>query len=395
MKKILWVNRSFLDYRVPLYKELFRATDGNFSLIYSKVCVPDRCRAKVKSALGDFAIELEEKRIAMGESYEFANAGLSITIPKGLLKKMRDIKPDVIIAEGFGKFTPWALWYAICHRLPILIAYERTAHTERKCPKWRMLYRKFLMKFVTGYIANGSLTKDYLVSLGARAESIFTGGMCADSNVLALSVAAMSEDEKSAFEENLIGVSANTSKDESVPCGLSYVLVGRMIALKGVNYALEGWLRHIAKYPNDHIILVGDGPLLDEYKDKYGSEKSIVFVGGVDYSEVYKYYAVSDVFVIATLEDNWSLVVPEAMACGLPVACSIYNGCHPELVKSGVNGIIFDPLDKASVVNVFEYFHNANLESMGRESVRMEKDYDPESVARNILGAADYAFSKR
>ena len=49
--------------------------------------------------------------------------------------------------------------------------------------------------------------------------------------------------------------------------------------------------------------------------------------------ELYKYYALCDVFIMPTLEDNWCLVIPEAMACGKPVACSIYNGGHYELVQ--------------------------------------------------------------
>lgn len=61
--------------------------------------------------------------------------------------------------------------------------------------------------------------------------------------------------------------------------------------------------------------------------------RSVHFLGKIPYQEVYKYYGIADVFVLPTLEDNWSLVVPEAMSCGLPVATSIYNGCHPELVK--------------------------------------------------------------
>src|SRR5699024_3631850 len=126
----------------------------------------------------------------------------------------------------------------------------------------------------------------------------------ADSKGLANAVKALSSEEIADFKKKIVG---------ETPCELSYVLVGRMIARKGVNHALAGWMKHIKMYPNDKLILIGDGPLLDEYKTEY-THPSIIFTGGIDYREIHKYYAIADVFFIATLEDNWSLVVPEAMA---------------------------------------------------------------------------------
>ena len=71
------------------------------------------------------------------------------------------------------------------------------------------------------------------------------------------------------------------------------------------------------------------------------------------------------------------------MACGLPIACSIYNGCHPELVKNGENGITFDPLKNESIIDTLAYFHNKNRREMGGKSVLIEKEYNPEKTADN------------
>ena len=199
--------------------------------------------------------------------------------------------------------------------------------------------------FVNGYIANGQLTKEYLISQGVKPENIFTGGMCADSKGLSERASRVSAQEKEGFKLQLIGEQTK---------GLVYIYVGRIIELKGVNYLLEAWNKHICEYPDDKLLIVGGGPLLDEYKNRY-ADSSIIYTGEIDYSAIYKYYAISDVFIIPTLEDNWSLVVPEAMACGLPIACSIYNGCHPELVKKDENGITFDPLNKDSVIETLDY----------------------------------------
>ena len=379
---ILWVNPSFLDYRIPLYEEMQKLCGGTFYLIYSKKRMPDRCHCKIQEVLGNHALFLEdEKRLKLGRRTEFANTGIALTYPKGLYKLIKKVNPDLIIAEGFFQFTPWAVWYSLFHHIPLLIAYERTAHTERNCPLWRRMYRRFIGLFTNGYVANGILTKQYLVSQGVKDKNIFTGGMCADSFGLAQNVSSMDEKDVQSFKQQVYG---------NIPSGVLFVFVGRMIPLKGVSHLLQGWKRHIQAYPNDRLLLVGDGSELPKFKEEFGNDNSVVFTGGIDYSMIYKYYAISDVFIIPTLEDNWSLVVPEAMACGLPVACSIYNGCYPELVHKDVNGTTFDPLNQDSITEALQYFHTIDLEQFGKHSIEIEKEFNPHNTALNVLKAVEH-----
>lgn len=384
-KKVLWVNPSFLDYRIPLYKELNSICDGRFYLIYSKQRIPERCYRAVDKILGKNAINVSERRLFLKRRTDFANSGISLTWPSGLYRAIKEVNPDIILTEGYFQFSPWAILYSVIHRIPVVIAYERTKHTERNCPIWRRLYRQFINVFTNGYIANGRLTKEYLISQGAKEKNIFTGGMCADSEGLANNVFAMSDKELMNIRKTIFG---------KIPCGVSYIVVGRMIPRKGVSYLLKGFLQHLDTYPDDCIVLVGDGPELPDLKEKYGNNSAIIFVGGIDYSQIYKYYAACDVFVIATLEDNWSLVVPEAMACGLPVACSIYNGCYPELVHKDENGITFDPLNLKSVVEALDYFHHVDIKKFGQRSKEIEHDFNPENTAKNVMKAVDYYLNK-
>lgn len=386
--KVLWVNPSFLDYRIPLYTELYKQLGGEFYLIYSSERVPERCRIRIKEELGDHAIELlnEKRRRFLRDSSGFSNRGVTIPYPKGLTKLIKKVKPDILIAEGFFQFTPWCIKYATTNHIPLLVAYERTNHTERNCPWYRMFYRRIARKFINGYIANGQLTKEHLMGHGVKAENIFTGGMCADSAGLAKSVSLITQEDLALYKSEILGERSN--KD------LTYLIVGRMIELKGVNYALDAWREHVKKYPDDTLLIVGDGPKLDEYRRDFINVPSVLFTGAIDYSVIYKYYAVSDVFMIATIEDNWSLVVPEAMACGLPIASSIYNGCHPELVHKDENGITFNPLQHESVVKAFEYFHHVDLNAFGTASIAIEKNFNPEHTANNIVKAVDYYINK-
>lgn len=385
--KLLWVNPSFLDYRIPLYKEIDERLNKNFKLVYSSKRIPERCDKKIKEAIGDNAISIKkDKIISIGSGNGFANKGINIPITGGLYKSIKQAKPEIIIAEGFFQFTPLTLLYAFIHRIPLIIAYERTKHTERNCPFYRRWYRRFINLFVSGYVVNGSLTKEYLISQGVKPEVIFTGAMCADSAELSKKVLSINDTELISYKEEIL----KTKEDK----GFTYIFVGRIIPLKGIKYLLKAWEKHIIDFPHDKLCIVGDGELLNDFKKEF-SHSSIIFTGAIDYSQIHKYYAVADVFIIPTLEDNWSLVVPEAMACGLPVACSIYNGCHPELVKKDINGRTFDPLNEEDIVETLSYFHSQNLKEMGKNSIEIEKEFSPEKTAENIINAARTILTKK
>lgn len=384
--KILWVNPSFLDYRIPLYKELNSLCNGHFYLVYSKERVPRRCIDKIEQVLGTNAMGLEhERQIRLGRKGDFANTGIALPFPKGLYKLIKSVRADIIIAEGFFQFTPWALFRSVRSHTPLMIAYERTAHTERNCPWWRSAYRKIIGKFVSGYIANGILTKEYLISEGVSGDIIFTGGMCADSLQLAIECCRFKATDRIVLKKKL----------NLLENGVIYIYVGQLIERKGIGFLLQAWRKHTVQYPQDTLLIVGDGPLRESFVSQYSNGLNTVFTGGIDYSEIHKYYAISDVFVIPTLEDNWSLVVPEAMACGLPIACSIYNGCHPELVQVDRNGVVFDPLEEASIVNALSVFHQVDLKAYGKESKMIEQQFTPRQTALNIYEAACKTTSSR
>jgi len=180
--------------------------------------------------------------------------------------------------------------------------------------------------------------------------------------------------------------------------GKIFLYVGQIIPRKGVIELLKVWHQFTAEvFEEVTLILLGGGSKEKEARE-YISANALLNVritGQVDYSEVVKYYAAADIFIMPTLEDNWSLVVPEAMSCGLPVLCSKYNGCWPELVKPE-NGWVFDPLNEDNFIGVLKAaWDNRNAwNQMGQESLRIVQDYTPEKVAGNIYNACLSVLAK-
>ena len=123
--------------------------------------------------------------------------------------------------------------------------------------------------------------------------------------------------------------------------------------------------------------------------------KNVQLLGSVDYDKMALYYAAADVFLMPTLEDNWSLVVPEAMACGLPILTSKYNGCWPELVQDNLNGWVFDSLDPDDIYRCLGLCmtNRQRLKTMGQASTEIVSGHTPEHAARAILDACEIAYS--
>ena len=261
--------------------------------------------------------------------------------------------------------------YCIFFRRKLIVHYERTCHTERNTPWYITLQRKLFNYFIDAYLVNGTETKKYLKSIGVKDEKIHLAGMSADTKIKEL------VDELSIAETH--NIEQEYTKNAN---GLLYLYVGRISIAKGADKLINAWEKHILNYPNDCLIMAGDGELLNEFKNK--NIKNLQLLGRVDYDSIYKLYAITDVFVIATLQDNWSLVVPEAMSCGIPVATSIYNGCHTDLVIEGKTGFTFDPLKQEEIINTLDKFHHCNIEAMGKAAIEMEQEFSIEKSAERI-----------
>ena len=386
--RVLYCNPVFFEYRLPFYKELVRLFDREFFVMYSpiryKICKKERFCSQIKEKLGENAIPLHSDHVFDTNSKKWdempdIEKGKRIPLTFGLMRTIWKVKPDVLITEGYFQWTPLVLLYGILHHIPVYLGYERTLHTERNTGKLKTWQRKIFNRFFAGFLVNGSETKKYLLSLGVNEERIHIGGMSADSTVFSQRVRGYLRQGIEELKTSITGVQEHN--------GLLYLFVGVVAERKGVSYLLSAWEEHVKTHSNDLLMIVGDGNQLLDLREKYDRLESVRFTGRVEYEMIPQYYAIADVFVLPTIEDNWSLVVPEAMACELPVATSIYNGCYPELVHKDVNGITFDTFKQETIVEALDYFHHQDLKRMGEESIRLEKNFNTENCALRVYEA--------
>lgn len=387
MIKIAYVGRSFFDYRVPVFAALDKLSGGGLHLFFSKEVTPPRVCQKIKNILGDRSLGFCGE-LCLGPKVisDFANTKIRFVYQPGLLRAISQFSPSVIITDGFFQWAGMALLYRFIHGTPLVVCYERTFHTERNAQWYRTLYRKAVLPLVDAMAVNGRLCAEYVQWLGMPIERLTLGHMVADTAGLQQAAAAVTEEERQSLR-------SRWGEPEVV-----FLVVAKLIRRKGISQLLTAWsLGEPAWRRKAALVVVGDGPEKSNLlaQTRAAGLRSVYFEGAVDYDRIASYYAAADAFIIPTLEDNWSLVVPEAMACGLPILCSKYNGCWPELVQEK-NGWVFDPLDPNDTLQVLKesIAQGPRLPLMGQESQRIIAGHTPRHAAESIFQACQIALRR-
>ena len=87
-------------------------------------------------------------------------------------------------------------------------------------------------------------------------------------------------------------------------------------------------------------VMVGDGPMLETYKQQYPDVAFTGYKTGIDLA---RYYANAEVFVFPSRWETFGIVMIEAMACGTPVAAYPCQG-PLDVVDQGVTGSLRENL---------------------------------------------------
>jgi hypothetical protein len=167
------------------------------------------------------------------------------------------------------------------------------------------------------------------------------------------------------------------------------LFVGRLEKRKGAHTLAEAVPLVLKKIPDVEFIFIGrDTFVSNDFvsvngKDKHSFQKfvegkipvscreNVKFLGYIDQKKLPYYYNLCDVFAAPSLYESFGLIYIEAMSYGKPViGCSA--GGVPELINSGVNGILVPPEDSSAlaleIVNLLK--NKEARKKMGAEARR-------------------------
>jgi len=120
---------------------------------------------------------------------------------------------------------------------------------------------------------------------------------------------------------------------------LTLVYLGRFKATKQPEEAIKAYLYVKAKFPEARLIMIGDGPLFEPLRAKYGNVNGISFLGYVDESTKYEVLKKAHFLLIPSLREGWGQVVIQANAMGTPAIGYNVMGLK-DSIKNGQTGIL-------------------------------------------------------
>ena len=177
------------------------------------------------------------------------------------------------------------------------------------------------------------------------------------------------------------------SLSHNVPVG---VFAGHEFERKGLGVVLEG-LRRVRERGVDMALLVAGSDDTAPFESEYADLADHVRYLG-HRTDIERFFAAADVFLMPASFDISPLVGPEALACGLPLLMTDVGGVR-EYLHHGVNGFFIrrDPDDIAAKLEGLAR-NRADLDRMSAAARDSVKDRDWSAIAARFLALMDERF---
>lgn len=237
----------------------------------------------------------------------------------------------VLVGVGYGHLDIIALSWFLRLLGVRLVLLNDSKFDDRPREALGELGKTAILTCYHAAIVAGQRHMAYLRFLGFRRRPILPGFDCVDA-------------DRVRAEGKAFAVSGTRSH-----AARQFIFVGRFVPKKNLATLLEAFAIYLTrtKQPARRLQLVGAGQLEPELRgqcDRLGITELVEFTGFLSAGEVSARLAASLALVLPSTEEQWGLVVNEAVAAGLPVIVSTAAGSRDLLVRSPVNGFVFEPV---------------------------------------------------
>jgi glycosyltransferase involved in cell wall biosynthesis len=321
MLKVIILYRVIQNWRAPVFEKLSMDTSLDLQVWYG----PDFPNTKVISKKGPYLFK--SKRVF---SFRFKansrNGYIAFPVSPFLFFNLIVENPNVVVTEGASnlfnslvaffyckifrkKFVWWSLGKLV----------DRTYDSKRQIIDRAIRLVELNSDAIITYSTPG---KDYYLSIGVPSERIYKAVNVVDTDAV--------------FNKSKIFINNATVNNIKGKFERIVLFVGALEKEKSVELLLDAFKMIEVVRDDFLLILVGDGnhlTYLKEYSKKIDIH-NILFTGRI-IDENYIYFRIADLFVLPGLG---GLAISEAMAYGLPVICSVGDGCEVDLIED--NGII-------------------------------------------------------
>ncbi len=330
---------------------------------YPWITQPDEFPCQIISVIDDRALEC---------------AKFSLLFSK-LISIFNETSPDVLAIAGYARPSMLSAWlWCFWHRKPAILLSETTEHDEPRS-WWKEKIKSWLVKRYHAALVGGQSQKHYLLKLGMPAEAIFLGYDVVGNHVF------------------------HPDRIKSLPSPLDkpfFLAINRFVSKKNLPFLISAYAayRQAAGAKVWDLVLCGDGELRLQLEEQIVTEKLKDYIhlpGFLQQDQLLPYFAHASCFIHASVQEQWGLVVNEAMAAGLPILVSNRCGCYEDLIIEGVNGYGFDPGDSQQLTDLMVKMSSGQigLQKMGQAALEHIQKYSPDYFAQQLTQAVKYSLS--
>ena len=172
--------------------------------------------------------------------------------------------------------------------------------------------------------------------------------------------------------------------------------LGRIGKEKSIDFIIKNHVKILEKFPNCKLIIVGDGPDIDEYKELVKSleiNNKVIFTGKVPWEQTKLYYNMADIFVTASKTETQGLTVVEAMAASTAVV-AVDDESFNTTVIDDLTGYLFNT--KEEYIEAIEKLLSSDelIERMGNQGRINSLAYSSSFFADRVLSVYKLAIGE-
>ena len=130
-----------------------------------------------------------------------------------------------------------------------------------------------------------------------------------------------------------------------------YLTASRLVPYKRIDLIVEAF----SKMPDKKLVVIGHGPEMDKIKSKAG--KNIEILGYQTFEKLSSFMQKAKAFIFAA-EEDFGIIVVEAMACGTPVI-ALKKGGTGETVIDGITGISISDQTISCIIESVDRFEQS------------------------------------
>ncbi|MEA5099161.1 MAG: glycosyltransferase family 4 protein [Bacteroidales bacterium] len=244
---------------------------------------------------------------------------------KELVKFVSKLNPDIIYISGWMDKSYLAAVFQIRKRgIPVVTMFDDIWFKTLR-QKIASLFFPYIKKYFFSHAwVAGPYQYEYAKRLGFKNTEIIHNSLSADLNLF-----------NEVYERNI------NNKVKNIPH--SFLYVGRFEDIKGVDILVKAWdnLKKSELTKDWELTIIGNGSLKNQLSH-YSSVQILDFMQPEQLREKIGEYGC---FVLPSRKEQWSLVLHEFSAAGMPIICSDICGAAPYFVIPGFNGYTFRKCD--------------------------------------------------